>query len=125
MMQALSLDLLFRHIELRDPLAPDEKSLLLNAVDRCFTVKAKHDIVREGARPDHCTILLSGFATRYRLLPDGARQFTALHVPGDFVDLQSFPLHLMDHSLGALSDCELASIPHSVLMEITETRPHL
>jgi len=125
MSKAPLLDLLFRHIELRDPLAPDEKTLLQDAVDRRFTVRGGMDIVREGDTPDHCTVLLSGLATRYRLLPEGARQFTALHVPGDFIDLQSFPLKLMDHSLGALSDCELASIPHTALMEITQTRPHL
>lgn len=125
MSETTSLDLLFRHIEIRDRLSPEEKSTLQGAVDRRYIVSASEDIVREGSKPDQCTILLSGLATRYRLLPNGTRQFTALHIPGDFIDLQSFPLKLMDHSLGALTDCTLATVPHATLMEITETQPRL
>src|ERR1700712_1273887 len=125
MSQSVDLSLLFKRIELRDPLSSEERAILEAAVDRTFSVAAKQDIVREGDRPVWSTVLLSGFVTRYRMLPDGGRQITAIHVPGDFIDLQSFPLKLMDHSLGALTDCSLATMPHSALTEITETQPHL
>ena len=125
MSQTVDLSLLFKRIELRDALSNEERSILEAAVGRTFSAPAKQDIVREGDRPVQSTVLLSGLVTRYRLLPDGGRQITAIHVPGDFIDLQSFPLKLMDHSLGALTDCTLATMPHSALTEITETQPHL
>jgi CRP-like cAMP-binding protein len=120
-----SLDLLFKRIELHGGISEDEKAILAAAVDRTLSVQAKQDIVREGERPKQCTVLLSGFVVRYRLIPSGGRQITAVHVPGDFIDLQSFSLKLMDHSLGALTECYLATMPHTALMQITETQPHL
>jgi CRP-like cAMP-binding protein len=125
MFQSANLSLLFKRIELRDTLSDEERAILEAAVDRTFLVSAKQDIVREGDRPMQSTVLLSGLVTRYRMLPHGGRQITAIHVPGDFIDLQSFPLKLMDHSLGALTDCILATMPHTALTQITETQPHL
>ena len=52
------------------------------------------------------------------MLEDGGRQFTALQVPGDFVDLHAFLLKTMDHGIIALSACRR-------LRKITETAPHL
>ena len=106
-------------------LSDKEKALLESAFDRSFHAPAKRDIIREGEAPSRSTLLLSGLVVRYRLLPDGGRQITSIHIPGDFIDLQSFTLQLMDHSLGALTDCTLATIPHSALLQITETQPHL
>ncbi len=50
------------------------------------------DIVRDGDRPSECSLVLEGFAFRYKLLPDGRRQILAFHTPGDLPDLQS--LHI-------------------------------
>jgi CRP-like cAMP-binding protein len=58
-------------------------------------------------------------------MEDGQRQFTAIHVAGDFVDLHSFLLTVMDHSVIALSECRIGIVPHSELRTITETHPHL
>ncbi len=68
---------------------------------------------------------MEGFAARYKILPSGRRQITAIHVPGDFVDLHSFLLKTMDHGVMALTACELALVPHATLLRITEEKPHL
>jgi CRP-like cAMP-binding protein len=103
-MNKASLELMFRRIEQRDELSAEERAILEAAVDRTAVIEAGSDIVVEGDRPNRSTILLSGLATRYRVLRNGSRQLTSIHIPGDFVDLQSFPLRLMDHSVGALSE---------------------
>jgi len=66
-----------------------------------------------------------GLACRYRALPSGERQLTAIHLPGDFVDLHSFLLKEMDHSVGALTDCTIITFPHERLVKLTERFPHL
>ncbi|MXQ14814.1 hypothetical protein [Microvirga makkahensis] len=49
----------------------------------------------------------------------------ALHVAGDFVDLQGFPLKKQDHGVGALTPGKVALVPHQALCEITDNHPHL
>jgi CRP-like cAMP-binding protein len=58
-------------------------------VARVKEVRVDKDLMREGERPNESTLLLEGFAARYKLLRNGRRQITALHIPGDFVDLHS------------------------------------
>jgi len=120
------LDLLVRRIEVRAPLSETERGVLARAFDpQLVTTGARRDLVREGDRPTRSTLLLRGFAVRYRVLDNGRRQITALHVPGDFIDLQSFPLRLMDHSVGTLTECVTATAPHASLQRILETSPRL
>src|SRR5215210_9374736 len=45
-------------------------------------------LVREGQQATECTVLLTGFAFRQKLLRNGARQILSFHIPGEFIDLQ-------------------------------------
>ena len=65
--------------------------------------------------------MLEGFSARYKLLANGRRQITALHVPGDFVDLHSFLLARMDHGVVALTPCRIGV----ELRVITDRYPNL
>jgi CRP-like cAMP-binding protein len=69
--------------------------------------------------------LLDGMVCRYKDLRSAARQITALHIAGDFVDLHSFSLKRLDHNLLTLTPCRVGLVPHERLLEITETLPHL
>jgi CRP-like cAMP-binding protein len=81
--------------------------------------------VRDGSRPGACTLILEGFACRYKLLPDGKRQIMSFQIPGDVCDLQSFLLERMDHAIGALEACKVGLIPHAVMREITDEHPRI
>jgi CRP-like cAMP-binding protein len=116
---------LIAKLERRDRLSREEKGVLEAAVTRVRDVRADEDILREGDRPSESTLLLEGFAARYKVLSNGRRQITALHVTGDFVDLHSFLLKPLDHGVVALTPCRLALVPHSVIEKITEQHPHL
>jgi CRP-like cAMP-binding protein len=118
-------DYFLKRILRRDTLPPAEEQALRDAAGGVQTYAAGADLASEGDRPDHSTLLIEGFTTRYRLLGNGQRQITALHVPGDFVDLQSFVLKTMDHSVGALSPVKVVAFPHTAIKRITETHPHL
>lgn len=117
--------LLIRKLEQSDVLSDDEKEVLERAFSRIRDFKADEDIVREGDRPTESCIVVEGFAARYKLLPSGRRQISALHISGDFVDLHSFLLKTMDHGVVTLSRSRVAFVPHTVLKTITEEYPHL
>jgi CRP-like cAMP-binding protein len=116
---------LIRKLEQSDVLSDEEKDVL----ERCFTrirdFRADEDIVREGDRPTDSCIILEGFAARYKVLPSGRRQISAIHISGDFVDLHSFLLKTMDHGVMTLAPTRCAFVPHANLKKITEEYPHL
>jgi len=88
-------------------------------------LEAGAEIVGEGERPGQSTLLLSGITARAKLMGDGERQITAFNVPGDFVDLHSFLLKELDHSVVAITPIEFTQIAHADLERVTERFPHL
>lgn len=112
-------------LEQRDQLSDDEKRVLESAISRVRVVEADEDIVHEGDTPSESNLLLDGYAARYKIFSNGRRQITAIHVPGDFVDLHSFLLKTMDHGVVALTPCRIALVPHAALEKITNEHPHL
>jgi CRP-like cAMP-binding protein len=109
----------------RDRLSEEESKVLEGAVARIREVSADEDIVREGDRPTESSLIVEGFAARYKVMASGRRQITEIHVAGDFVDLHSFLLKTMDHNVLALSRCRIAHVPHATLQTITRNHPHL
>jgi CRP-like cAMP-binding protein len=119
------LEPLFRELSRRDDITAGERRALLVAVDEIRVIPARTIMVRQGERPTHSTLLLSGMAIRFVELPDGKRQIAAIHVSGDFVDLHSFPLKIMDHSVATVQASRVARVPHGALEKITREEPHL
>lgn len=115
----------FRKIQLRDELGAEEQRAIAAAADQRVNFAAGEDLVREGDRPHRSMLVTNGFTCRYRMVNAGERQLTALHLPGDFVDLHSFLLKEMDHSVGALTECSIITFPHERLVKVTERFPHL
>jgi len=119
------MSLLIEKLERRDRLTDVEKAALVDVLDAPRHVRAQSDIVTEGSRPHHSTLLTAGFAGRYVTLADGRRQITEISVPGDFVDLHSLLMKQMDHGVVALTDVTVQNAPHGRLRLITEEHPHL
>jgi CRP-like cAMP-binding protein len=115
----------FSMVAARDDLSTEEQETIRAAASEVHNFIAGDDIVREGDRPTASTLVVSGVTARYSTVEDGGRQITGLHIAGDFVDLHSFPLQVMDHSVTAITDCKVATFPHEALLKITETSPHL
>ncbi len=122
---ALMTNSLILKLEKYDRLSDDEKRALDNAIARIRVVEADEDILREGDRPAESSLLLDGFAARYKIVSNGRRQISAIHVAGDFIDLHSFLLKTMDHGVLALTNCRIALVPHATLEKITDEYPHL
>ena len=108
-LQDVSLDdVLVRTLLHRDVLTDRELEVVRTIPRRIERHPAGTDIVVEGARPKHSILLLKGMTARYNIVENGRRQISAVHVSGDFVDLHGFLLEVMDHSVTALSDVEVA-----------------
>ena len=116
---------LITKLERRDHLSEEERAVINAAASSLKRFRAGEDIVCEGDRPRESTLVIDGFTGRYNALLDGKRQISAIHIKGDFVDLHSFLLHVMDHGVVALTDCTVCTFPHDALTVITENHPHL
>jgi CRP-like cAMP-binding protein len=107
------------------PLTDAELRLLEQLPVTIKTLAPREDLVKDGDRPITSTVVLEGFACRYKMLPEGKRQIMSFLIPGDICDLQSFILEKMDHAIGALETCKVGLIPHAVVRDITETHPRI
>ncbi|HEV2518086.1 MAG TPA: hypothetical protein VGV07_22740 [Devosia sp.] len=92
----------FTMVSARDTLSAAEQATILAAAGETRSYAAGEDIVDEGDRPLSSTLVTKGMTGRYSTVEDGGRQITGLHIAGDFVDLHSFPLKLMDHAVTAI-----------------------
>lgn len=101
-------------------LSEADKAALEDAVARTARFADRAVIVREGVPLGECTLLIEGIAFRYKDSDDGKRQILAIHFPGDFVDLHSYPLKRLEHSVGALTPVKMAIMPHAAVRALTE-----
>ncbi|MEM7709896.1 MAG: Crp/Fnr family transcriptional regulator, partial [Pseudomonadota bacterium] len=80
---------------------------------------AKSLISRKGEPIDRSLLLLEGFVGRHVPGPHrDLREMVALEIPGDFVDLHSFPIGTLDHDVTAMTAVRLAVFPHHRLTEL-------
>lgn len=105
-------------------LPADDVDALIALCDDAREMSARRSIIREGDRPDHVHLMVDGWAARYKLLPDGARQITAFLIPGDFCDLHVTMLGQMDHSISTLTRAKVAFIARGRIEGLFE-RPRL
>lgn len=114
-----------RSLQCRDSLSDGEIRVISELPTRPAVFMAGEEIVMENSRPKESCLVTAGFAARAQSLRSGERQITAVHVPGDFVDLHSMLLKVMDHSVIALGPCKVAFVPHEHIRDVTARNPHL
>jgi CRP-like cAMP-binding protein len=90
---------------------------------RVSKVTRSADIVRQGDHPHVAVLVLSGMLARYNTTPGGDRQYLSLHIAGDLPDLQSLFLGIMDHSVCALDEAQIAAFPHSQVLSLLKRAP--
>ena len=116
---------LIASLERRDALSDEERQALRDLPWRLKRYGDSEEIVAEAERPTESCLLVNGLAARSRHLANGNRQLTALHVPGDFVDLHGFFLKVMDHAVIALEPVTVAFVPHRDVERVSAAMPHL
>ena len=116
-----------RYLQRRDSLSAADLEKLRSIPTETRSFTPGETMVSAGNDIDRSCLMLRGMAGRLHILRGNSTQtvITALHVPGDFVDLHAFVLSGIEHSVIAVGPAEAEFIDHAVLTEITENYPHL
>ncbi len=109
--------------ERRGRLGDEDRKALLALPHNVRRMAAGTHIIRDGDRPDFCSVLLSGFAFRHKITGEGGRQVIAIHMDGDFVDLQNSLLGVSDHNVQMLTDGDVAFVPRDAVRELALSNP--
>jgi CRP-like cAMP-binding protein len=118
-----TLDLLVKTLARHSSLTNADERAIRKLQHRVSIVERGADIVRQGDRPRLSVMVISGMLARYHTRPNGERQYLSLHIGGDLPDLQSLFLGIMDHSVCALDESQIASFQHSEIMSLVKRTP--
>jgi CRP-like cAMP-binding protein len=108
--------------ERRGRLGDADRKALLALPHNVRRMSAGTHIIRDGDKPDYCSVVLSGFAFRHKITGEGGRQVIAIHMEGDFVDLQNCLLPVSDHNVQMLTDGEVAFIAKDAVRDLALSR---
>jgi CRP-like cAMP-binding protein len=109
---------------LREFTAP-ELTFVSNFKSGELNVAAGTNILLQSTNSAHLYTMLSGWAFRYKMLPDGRRQILNYAMPSDFIGLQGSVNDEMQHSVEALTDVLLCVFPREKLWSLFTDFPTL
>jgi CRP/FNR family transcriptional regulator len=90
-----------------------------------LNVQAGTSLLLQGTNSAHLYTILSGWAFRYKSLPDGRRQILNYALPSDLIGLQGSVNDEMQHSVEALTDVMLCVFPREKLWDLYSNYPTL
>jgi CRP-like cAMP-binding protein len=114
-----------RKLERSGPLAAADREALAALPLTVREVKAASYLVREGDRPEHCCILLDGYAHRHKLTKEGSRQIVSIHMTGDLIDLQQVLLDRADHNVQTLTRATLGTVSIEAMKNLARAHPRI
>jgi len=110
-------------LALHAPISLEDRIALLELPFSLRTFEAGSFLLRVGDRPDRCGLLASGFAHRHKFNAKGQRQIVSMLIVGEIYNLQQLHLPTADSNVQAITRCEIATISHEALRELTTQRP--
>lgn len=108
-----------------DLFSPDEAAYMAARMAAPDSNPARSRLVRAGEPLQSSAYLSKGFLGRFSCDRQGRRQFVALQVPGDYVDLPAYLLKVLDHDIDSLGPSETRTTPHSSLNQVEIEHPQL
>lgn len=111
-MSVKALNPLIRKLETTLTLSNDEIAALGGLPVRVKEFSKGQVLVQEGERPTQSFTVIEGAAVMYKTSHEGRRQILVFHVAGDFPDLQSLHLNVLDMSIAAVSRLTVGFIQH-------------
>lgn len=102
-----------------------EQQAILALPGQPAQVQTNRDFVRLGERVSHSCFVVAGLVGRFGQNSNGLRQITAVHIPGDMVDLHSVVAPEACSALQALSVATILRVPHRALRDAAHRFPAL
>lgn len=109
----------------RSILTEEEKDAVLDLPCHFESVRPHEDFVGLGVDVDHACLVVEGFVGRFDQNSNGARQITAIHIPGDMADLHSVVQPRTTSALQALSLTMILRVPHEAIRSAAARLPAL
>jgi CRP-like cAMP-binding protein len=106
-------------------LSEKELAVLGSLHKRRRTFVAGRDLVHQGQSEQAAYILADGWASSYKVQPDGSRQIVDFQIPGDFLGLRSVLLQTSDHSIEPITDIQVSEVLVGDLLEAFRSTPRL
>lgn len=122
---AYSIDPLINKLRCYIDLDESEWSALRALPEKLIELDTGHEIVHEGQSHHSAFILLNGWVSSYKVLPDGGRQIIDFQVPGDFLGLRSLLLRTSDHSFEAITAITVAEVSSRKMFDTFNKAPRL
>jgi len=109
----------------RSVLTDEEQQAILALPAHAVQVQANRDFVGLRESVDHASLIVAGLVGRFDQNSEGSRQITAIHIPGDMVNLHSVVQPRATSALQALSVATILRIPHAAIRAATARHPAL
>ena len=107
------------------PVSENELAVINDIKRDHLTFPAGTEIIRAGQDSPELYTLYSGWAFRFKTLPDGRRQILNFLLPGDLLGLQAAMFDAAQHGIEALTDVELCLLPRHNIWHLLGQMPEL
>jgi CRP-like cAMP-binding protein len=107
------------------PVSPEELETINDMLEEQIALKPGAAIVSAGDDCSELYTLYSGWAFRFKTLPDGRRQILNFLLPGDLLGLQAAMFDAAMHGIEALTDVELCVLPRRKVWDLFREMPGL
>src|SRR5580692_5261947 len=107
------------------PISRNELGAINEIKREHLALLAGTEIIRAGDDSPEIYTLYSGWAFRFKTLPDGRRQILNFLLPGDLLGLQAAMFDAAQHGIEALTDVELCLLPRRKIWALFGEMPGL
>jgi CRP-like cAMP-binding protein len=107
------------------PITPNELGAINDIKRDHVSMPAGAEIIRAGDESPEIYTLYSGWAFRFKTLPDGRRQILNFLLPGDLLGLQAAMFDAAQHGIEALTDVQLCLLPRRKVWNLFDEMPGL
>lgn len=124
-MQVSCYECALRACGLFKPITANELGTINDIKREHVSLPAGAEIVRVGDESPELYTLYSGWAFRFKTLPDGRRQILNFLLPGDLLGLQAAMFDAALHGIEALTDVQLCVLPRRKVWDLFGEMPGL
>lgn len=118
-----ALEVFVRRLSGLSPLSSDDIEALMALPGETVRLRGNADIELPGQEFEHAYLIVTGLVARFIQLPDGRRQYTAVHVPGEMADIHRVAAPKAGSALQTLATTMLMRVSAKSLRSVAFRSP--